>query len=103
MPRWRVADNKTDANIIKDNPDINPVVLRLLISRGLSADQIKIFLEPDYEAQPHDPFLFKQMREAVELIFKHLQAGNKIVVYGDYDADGVCSTAIMYKTLNFLC
>ncbi|PIR92074.1 single-stranded-DNA-specific exonuclease RecJ [Candidatus Falkowbacteria bacterium CG10_big_fil_rev_8_21_14_0_10_44_15] len=102
MQRWRVADNKASENTIKNNPEVNPVVLRLLAGRGLSAEQIKKFLEPSYAQELHDPFLFKQMKEAVELIFKHLQAGNKIVVYGDYDADGICSTAIMHKTLSFL-
>jgi single-stranded-DNA-specific exonuclease len=102
MRKWQIAENKTNENIIKNNPEINPVVLQLLMNRGLSAEQAKKFIAPDYEAQSHDPFLFKNMQAAVELINKHLQRGNKIVVYGDYDADGVTAAAIMHKTLNFL-
>ena len=102
MRKWNLLAKKITDNKILDLPEINPVVLQLLASRGLSAEQIKKFLEPSYAEELRDPFLFKQMRDAVELIFKHLQAGNKIVVYGDYDADGVCSTAIMHETLFFL-
>ena len=102
MRKWNLLAKKITDNKILDLPEINPVVLQLLANRGLNAEQIKKFLEPSYAAELHDPFLFKQMRDAVELIFKHLQAGNKIVVYGDYDADGVCSTAIMHETLFFL-
>lgn len=93
MKRWNVLNSQ------KDKTDIIAV---LLSARGLSADQAKAFLAPDYEEGLHNPFLFRDMQAAVDLINKHLQAGNKIVVYGDYDADGVTAAAIMYKTLNFL-
>jgi len=83
-----------------DWPDINPVILRLLYSRGLKDPaHIREFFGP---ALFHDPFLFKNMAEAVNLIIKHIKAGHKIVVYGDYDADGVTSSVILLETLNIL-
>jgi len=43
-----------------------------------------------------DPFLFKDMTKAVDLIISHIKQGNKIMIYGDYDADGVTSSALLY-------
>ena len=102
MKRWKVIESKIKADKLQSLPDKNPVVLRLLEQRGFSAAEAEKFLAPDYAAQLHDPFLFRDMTAAVALIFKHLQAGNKITVYGDYDADGVTATAVMFKVLNFL-
>jgi len=102
MKKWQLKENKTDEELIKNNPDINPVILQLLFNRGLSIEQLKKFLEPDYQAQLHNPFLFKDMRAAVDLVNSHLAAGAKITIYGDYDADGVTATAVIFKTLNFL-
>lgn len=46
-----------------------------------------------------DSFLFNDMEAAVELIIKHIKAGNKIIIYGDYDADGVTASAVLYDVL----
>ncbi|MFA6551408.1 MAG: DHH family phosphoesterase [Patescibacteria group bacterium] len=102
MQKWVVKENILKEQIVKNDTDVNPVISQLLINRGISAEQAKNFLEPNYQEQSYDPFLFKQMNAVVDLIKQHLEAGNKIIVYGDYDADGVTATAIMYKTLNFL-
>ncbi len=81
---------------IKDFPEYNPIILQLLYSRGLqTSETIEQFLAPDYKSDIHDPFLFKQMKIAVERIWDAIDSGEKIVIYGDYDADGVCSTALM--------
>jgi len=102
MKKWHLKDNVSE-DLSPNLPDNNPVVLRLLGQRGFSAAAAEKFLAPNYEEQLHDPFLFRDMAAAVALILKHLQAGDKITVYGDYDADGVTATAVMFKTLNFLC
>ncbi|PIT93889.1 single-stranded-DNA-specific exonuclease RecJ [Candidatus Falkowbacteria bacterium CG10_big_fil_rev_8_21_14_0_10_43_11] len=101
MKKWNLLANKI-AEDAKNWPDENPVLYRLLASRGLSAEQIKNFLELNYREQSHDPFLFKDMRAAVDLINSRLAVGDKITVYGDYDADGVTATAVMFRILNFL-
>lgn len=99
--RWQVnAPLPTTHNAAP--PDINPVVFRLLATRGVTPALMAEFLAPDYAAHVHDPFLFRNMRTAVAAIVRHLTAGNAIIVYGDYDADGVTSSAIMVKTLQFL-
>jgi len=101
--KWLIKDkNSINEELIKNNSDLNPIVLRLLTNRGLSEKQITKFLEPDYKENLHNPFLFKDMKPVVELINKHLQNGSKIVVYGDYDADGITASAVMFKMLEFL-
>lgn len=70
-------------------------VARLLINRGLSdpADALA-FLRTD-ESAMHDPFLMRDMDRAVARISRAVRAGEKIVVYGDYDADGITATCVL--------
>ncbi|MFA6228016.1 MAG: single-stranded-DNA-specific exonuclease RecJ [Patescibacteria group bacterium] len=99
---WKIKD-KLPPELIRQYPDYNELVLQLLFSRGLTErKQIEEFLNPDFDRQLFDPYLFKDMRLAVERLFKALLAGEHIMVYGDYDADGVCSTAILFQTLSAL-
>ena len=95
-------------------PDLNPVILQLLYNRGLREKApIDMFLKGELEPEKtcsfgegspvfYDPFLFKNMAAAVDLIIGHIKAGNRIVVYGDYDADGVTSSVILLETLHIL-
>ncbi|MBI5621597.1 single-stranded-DNA-specific exonuclease RecJ [Candidatus Falkowbacteria bacterium] len=84
-------------------PEINPVVLQLLYHRGLDTqEKIDEFFNPDYEGDIHDPLLFADMAKAVERIFTAIQTGQKVMVHGDYDADGVTSSVIMVSVLKKL-
>lgn len=73
---------------------MNKIFVQLLKNRGVSES----FLKPKYE-NLSDPFLMPDMEKAVSRIIKAREAGEKILVYGDYDVDGITSTAIMVKTL----
>jgi len=67
----------------------------ILYCRGLTTvEQIKDFLHPDIRKM-HDPFLLRGMQEAVERITRAIEDGERVAIYGDYDADGICSTAIL--------
>lgn len=68
--------------------------LKLLEKRGLTLD----FLSPRYE-ELSSPFLLPDMKEAVSRIKKAISGGEKILIYGDYDVDGVTATAIMHELL----
>lgn len=91
------------------------IFLQLLFNRGLETEkEISAFLAgeldnklaksfaPDAGYAFYDPFLFKDMAAAAELIIKHIKQGSPIVVYGDYDADGVTSSVILLETLRLL-
>lgn len=99
MAAWQIFPKIPD-DFKNQFPEINPIILQLLWNRGLrNQKEIDEFLLPDYSQDLHDPFLFKAMNGAVERIKKAIDNGEKITIYGDYDADGVCATAILYLTL----
>jgi single-stranded-DNA-specific exonuclease len=74
----------------------------LLIARGhTTAESASRFLNPSY-ADLHEPFLLKGMRTAVDRIFKAIDGGEKILIWGDYDVDGTTGTVLLRKTLKLL-
>ena len=99
LMKWRVAESITD-DFKNKFPEIDPVILQLLWNRGIKTqEQVDEFLYPDYGQDIHDPFIFLDMEKAVERIFSALQRGEKIMVHGDYDADGVCSALVVVNAL----
>jgi len=85
-------------------PEIPNLVLQLLYNRGLKEEkEINQFLNPEYDQDLLDPFLFPEMEKAVERIYQAVNNQEKIVIHGDYDADGVTSTVLLanvFKELN---
>ncbi len=70
-------------------------ITELLFSRGIRGEAaVKQFLNPD-QADFHDPFLMKGMRKAAERVQQAIDGNERVVVNGDYDADGVCAAAIL--------
>jgi len=96
-------------------PEIEPVIAQILWNRGLrSATAVRAFLSDALEPELsldltgnkdlvfYNPFLFRDMQAAVDIIIKHIKARNKIVVYGDYDADGVTAAVVLSEALKTL-
>jgi single-stranded-DNA-specific exonuclease len=82
--------------------NIHPVLSRLLLQRGIQTfEEARDFFRPSLQ-KLHDPFLMKDMDRAVERISRALSAGEKILVYGDYDVDGTTSVAMMFSFLQQL-
>ncbi|MDO8561099.1 MAG: single-stranded-DNA-specific exonuclease RecJ [bacterium] len=81
-----------------------PILTRqLLWNRNITESAIiEDFLNPDYQKHVHSPFLFRHMKQASERIEKAIASGEKITVFGDYDADGVCGAAVMCKFLKLV-
>src|SRR3989339_598217 len=99
---WKVLP-RIEQNFIEKYPQYNEIILQLLWNRGLKEkEEIREFLEFDFVKNIHDPFLFQDMETAVELIIVHIKKGNKITVYGDYDADGVTSSVLLSEVLQTL-
>jgi len=87
----------------KQFPEIPGLILQLLYNRGLQTQkQIDQFLNPDYGQDILDPFLFPDMDKAVSRIYQAIKNREKIVIHGDYDADGVTSTVLMADLLQKL-
>ncbi len=97
--RWKVqqADQQAVMELITQLK-ITPLVAQLLVNRGLdTVESARSFLFPDQEF--HDPYLLKDMDKAVERIRKAIQNNENILIFGDYDADGVSSTTVLMETL----
>ena len=100
--KWQVKPI-VDQKIIEQFPEVNSVVLQLLANREIVTQQaMDDFLAPNYDRDVLDPFLFKQMDLAVKRIFTAIHNREKVLVYGDYDADGVCSSSIIFLALKGL-
>ncbi len=100
--QWKIAEGISEEQQ-EQFPEFSSVVTQLLHNRGLkSQKKIDEFLNPDYESDLHDPFLMKDMDKAVSRIEEALEKKEKILIHGDYDADGVTSAAILYDALEGL-
>lgn len=97
--QWK-AKQKAPADFFERFPELDAAAVQLLHNRGLTTeDEIEAFLMPDYRAGQHDPFLFRDMRKVVDRVKKAVDAKEQVVIYGDYDADGVCAAGVLYTTL----
>jgi single-stranded-DNA-specific exonuclease len=101
--RWIIRDtNQEKIAELKDHLNISPLVATLLVNRGIdSVEAARQFLFP-HEQSFHDPFLMNDMNKTVARIKQAIEKEEQILIYGDYDADGVSSTTIMMKTLRDL-
>ena len=78
-----------------------PILARILASRGLSPDDLESFLDPAL-SRLADATSLPGVSDAVNAIIEFVASRRKIVVFGDYDADGVCATAILVRTIRTL-
>lgn len=94
---WTVSD---DYNLNKNLNDADAFVRDILKSRGITDDvEIEKFLHPSVKEYMPDPFVLKDMDVATRVIADAVCAGEKIAIYGDYDVDGITSTALFVKYL----
>ena len=101
--RWIIKKcNTAGQKRLVDELGISPIIAHLLINRNItSPDEAQFFLNGDIE-NLHDPLLLKDMAKAVSRIKKALSRGEKILVYGDYDVDGLTSVALLSEVLKAL-
>ncbi len=97
--RWAIRDD-ADHELVKSLAaalKIDPVLSRLLVHRGITTyEDAHLFFRPD-DRHLHDPFLMAGMEEAILRIDAAITAGEKILVYGDYDVDGTTSVSVVYS------
>lgn len=97
--RWNILE-APPAEFVASCGDLHPAIARLLWHRKIRTPQeIAAFLRPSFEEHVHDPFLFSQMDTAVARILSALEKGERIIVFGDYDADGLTGSAVILTTL----
>ena len=99
--RWHVA-TPAPIELKRQLSHLHPVLLQVLYNRGLTdMARIQAFLEGHY-LEPDDPFLLADMDRAVSRIEQAMERDERIIVYGDFDADGVTATVLLVEALRGL-
>ncbi len=97
---WR--ETQCSMDVLKElfnNIKVTPITLRVLINRGIDTkEKVNEFLNSSLK-KLYNPYLMKDMDKAISIMVDAINNNEKIIVYGDYDADGVTSTAILYKAI----
>ena len=101
---WKIKDVSDELSVqrLTDSLNISPILARLLVLRNIKTfNQAKQFFRPSIESL-YDPFLMDQMESATTRVITALTENQKICIYGDYDVDGTCATALLYMFLKEL-
>ena len=98
--RWSIEPDHSQEEVqLAAELKVSPIVAKLLINRGLGdPHKARQFLVADMESLL-SPWDLKGMREAVACVTKTMDEGGSIVVYGDYDVDGITATSVVYRFL----
>jgi single-stranded-DNA-specific exonuclease len=102
MPKWIQRTSDADIPLMSRTLNLHPAVAAAMANRGVrSRRSAAQYLSPD-PAYFHDPALFKGIEQAASIITQSIADCKRIVVYGDYDVDGITGTVILHKTLKCL-
>ena len=101
--RWLIkTPHPKFQKLLSDALKIHPIIAQLLVNRGITdVEEARHFIQAD-ESGLHDPFLLKDMDKAVLRIKQAQLNGESILIFGDYDVDGVTSSALLQRTLKRL-
>jgi len=96
MMRYSIAQEPSDK--VKENlKEYSPLTQLMLFNRGIKeSEEANKFLYPDYERDVYDPFLILNMDKVVERILHAIEKSEKIVIYGDYDCDGIPGSVVLH-------
>ncbi len=97
---WHIPkeDKKLQSELSKDL-NISPILAQLLINRGIKeSSSAQRFLKVDFK-DLRDPYIFSDMEKAVDRILKAISYDERILIYGDYDVDGITSIALLFSVL----
>ena len=99
MAKWMLRQAAVNVGQLAAECGISPALAHVLAVRGFRCkEEAEEFLYAAKMKLP-PPLLFADMAQALALVSQAIAAGRRIAIFGDYDADGVCSTVILYKTL----
>src|SRR4051794_19111110 len=100
--RWIIAPPSDRAAELAGRLKTSPVIAQVLLNRGIAeAEDCFQFLRPSLKCL-HDPNLIPNLPKAAERVARAIKAGERIVVYGDYDVDGITATAILWHAIKIL-
>ena len=102
--RWDVLDQVSadEVNKLSQSLRIPPVIARMLLCRGITeVDTARRFFEPSLDLL-YDPFILDDMQRGVDRLRRAVLSDEKILIYGDYDVDGITSVSFLYLILKEL-
>jgi len=102
-PKWLLKKEweEEECHILSSRWGFSPLLIKLLLNRGVREDSFQDYLFPSFE-RLHDPFSMEGMKEAVDRILLSISRKEKILVYGDYDVDGITATSLLLKFMKDL-
>lgn len=102
--QWLVVGNREEGDVqYAAQLGISPFLAGILRRRNIcDVEQAKAFLRPETEQEYYDPFLMRDMERAVVRIRRAIENAEKIIVYGDYDVDGITATTLLIRALRRL-
>ena len=101
---WKYRNEAVNADMVENaarNMNVPKIVAQLLLNRGISAPDFKAFLSKSKQGILN-PMTMLDMDKATDRIIDAINNGEHIAIYGDYDVDGITSTALLYKFLKGL-
>ena len=102
LRRWNVLPRQAGAQALAGALGVSPIIGQILLNRGFSdVETARQFLHPSL-LMLHDPALIAGMETAAKRIADAIRAGEKIVIYGDYDVDGITATATLWHAITIL-
>jgi single-stranded-DNA-specific exonuclease len=87
---------------IEAKAQVPAIVVGILARRGIAGAEVERFLYPNYDKDLHDPFLMTDMEAAVRRVLLARERGEQVVVYGDYDIDGITASAVLLEVFKAL-
>ncbi|KXT76300.1 single-stranded-DNA-specific exonuclease RecJ [Streptococcus sp. DD12] len=102
--QWQLAQTDPDADFMAmaKKQGLDTLTARVAYARGLTSEEaLSQFLQKDI-SQLHDPYLLHDMAKAVERLRRAIETQEQILIYGDYDADGMTSASLVQETLEML-
>jgi single-stranded-DNA-specific exonuclease len=101
VTQWKMKDagDKEIKNVLSKEFALHPIISQILACREINdLDDARRYLNPSLN-DLHSPFLMKDMKAGISRVLQAISANEEIVIYGDYDADGITSVVILYKFL----
>lgn len=102
--KWKLKEvDEDEVKKIEKRFKVNRLISTVLATKDLNDEQIEVYLNPTRN-NFYNPFLLPDMNKAVKRIIKAIQNKEKVIIYGDYDADGITSTTILkrfFKDIDF--
>lgn len=97
--KWQFCDVDIEkAKRIKEKFNIGMITAQIIANKNLSDEEIKVFLDPTRD-DFYDPFLLPDMEKAIDRIINAINNKEKVLIFGDYDVDGITSTTVLKKFL----